>query len=198
MKSFKSKLSMIAPVLLAAALGTLLSQAMMPHEPVRATSIDDVQRLNGAPAAEVASNDEVTELKRPAPVSEKLAMKSGAGYQPPRYGECDCDCLDEKDIRKIVSDEFNNQKLAEAASPHGYTSAYGTTVNGYHAPSVQYHSVSYPATSYSQSTYQPPASTTTVVRRGIYGRRVVTKQKAEAPKATVCRTVNGVTTCYAQ
>lgn len=91
---------------------------------------------------------------------------TGPGFQLPDSPEstCDCDCLTEDEIRKLVSDEFDKQMLAEAVAPRGYgpttlgSSSTTRTTFASPSPTVQ---------------YSTPATTTTmrpVTKRGLFGR----------------------------
>lgn len=204
MQRLKAKLAMVIPVMAAALLGLVLSNLTMTDPtPVKASPFDEVERMQRSMVAEVTNASDMA--ADPEPVAKQLERRAGgAGFQPKaESGECvcDCDCLDEKDIRKIVSDEFNNQKLAEAVAPRAYgASAVPAIATTYSQPAITYsQAVSQPVyrqSAYNQSVYSQPKATTTV-RRGILGRRTVTYQAAPAAPVSsgVCRVVNGQVIC---
>jgi type II secretory pathway pseudopilin PulG len=196
MQRLKAKLTMVIPVMAAALLGLVLSNLTMTQTAaVKASPFDDVERVQRTMTAEVTRATEMA--TDPVPVAKLLEMRSGgAGFQPQsESGECvcNCDCLDEAAIRRIVSDEFNNQKLAEAIAPRSYGSPVVSTPTVTYSPSPA--TYSQPVV-YSQPVYSQPQMTTTV-RRGLFGRRVVTTQAVpqSAPISGTCRIVNGVQVC---
>lgn len=167
---------------------------------------DEVRTLSGRVDGVQSSHQ--TLVSRLDELEKETQKFGGAGFLVPKDPAtnhecvCDCDCLDEQAIRKIVSDEFDNQRLAEAVAPRNYRAPMVST------PSVSY---SQPMATYSQpvvysqpmynqqpiyNAYSQPQTTTTV-RRGLFGRRIVTTQSApqSASMSGTCRIVNGVKVC---
>ena len=187
----KNKIFGMVPVIGAALLGMVLSQLTIGDQ----TSATGQGRVFD----EVNSVSPVNTVEQFVPEYQPLVpAEEGAGYQPPvdSSGECVCPCdgkcLDEAAVRKIVRDEFNNQVMAEKVAPRSSIPnavSYVAPAVNYASPTVTYSS---PAVTYTQqpATSQP----TTTVRRGLFGRRVVTYQSAPASNGT-CRVVNGQMIC---
>lgn len=176
MRNLKAKLAMLAPVLMAAVFGLVLSNLTMSDTPrAEAGVFDQVERVTVGPQS---------------PKPDDIPTVKGAGFQPQQMAnDCPCPCLDEAAIRGIVRDEFDKQMRAEQVAPRasipgtvGYSTVAPTTTR-----TVTYSSQ--PVT-YSQQTAQP---TTTYVRSGLFGRRVVQVQSSSSGGS--CRIVNGRMVC---
>lgn len=107
MQFVKSKLTMVLPVVAAAVLGLVLSNLTMSqtgNANAQVSPFSDVERV-------LVSQNSV-------PQEPVMEAAGGAGFQPSYMAdECDCDCLAESDIRKIVQDEFDKQMRAERVAP---------------------------------------------------------------------------------
>jgi hypothetical protein len=124
---------------------------------VASSLVRSTEMANSRVATLVAKVSEI-EAKQ-AETMETVKQATGPGFKIPELtnSECDCDCLTEDEIRKIVSDEFNNQKLAEAVSPRNYASTAT-----YNAPTVTYYQA--PAVTYQQRTSRFGQPVRTILR----------------------------------
>jgi hypothetical protein len=200
-KKVLSRFSMIMPVFAASMLGLVLSNLTMSDQPMAiANPFDDVRVVAPIVESDIGPSVVETDVEAEAyalpeslaktPATEPQMPFGEAGYVPQVSSDgecvCTCDCLDERAIRKIVSDEFNNQKLAEQVAPRGYSTQSVT----YTQPTVAYQS---PSVTYQQTVQPTQATTQRIVRRGPFGR--VYYQTVPASSSGTCRVVNGVTVC---
>lgn len=166
MHGLKSKFAMVLPVLAAAVLGLVLSNLTMGEtrdaSAQQASPFSDVERV----------------MVATQPQSGGVEAAGGAGFNPAYMaGECDCDCLDEGDIRKIVQDEFDKQMRAERVAPRASipgAAGYSSSANVSSAPVVSVSS-------------SPVVSSPTVVHHS-HGTTSVAV-------GSTCRTVNGRVVC---
>ncbi len=124
---------------------------------VASSLVKSTEMANSRVATLVAKVSEIEAKQTEA--METVKQATGPGFKMPEVtsSECDCDCMTEAEIRKIVSDEFNNQKLAEAVSPRNYASSAT-----YNAPAVTYYQA--PTVTYQQRTSHFGQPVRTVLR----------------------------------